>query len=173
MVIRVDIVDKALKSLNKDKSAKTILLSPQGKTYNQKVAQNFSKQKHLILIAGHYEGFDERIVKHLIDEEISIGDYILTGGEIPAMAIVDSVVRLIPGVLEEEATTHESFSPTTYMMKPTTLLDYPTYTHPVEYRGWEVPKVLLGGNHKEIEIYRKKAALEKTNKVRPDLLKKS
>lgn len=172
MVIRVDIVDRALKELRvKSKNEKVVLLSPQGKTYQQKETQEFSKLEHLILLAGHYEGFDERITQHLVDEVISIGDYILTGGEIPAMAVVDSVVRLIPGVLEEEATSHESFSPTTYMLRPTTLLDYPTFTHPVEYEGWEVPKVLVGGNHKEIDIWRKKQAMVKTKKVRPDLLK--
>ena len=185
MVIRVDIVDKALKDLkNKEKKKlrikktttnnlqpKTILLSPQGKVFNQEKAKVLSGTEHLILISGHYEGLDERIAENLVDEEISIGDYILTGGEIPAMVLVDTIVRLIPKVLEEEATTHESFSPTTHLMKPAILLDYPSYTRPEKYLDWSVPKVLLGGNHKEIEIWRKKAAVAKTKKIRPELLK--
>ncbi len=174
MVLMVEPIFEALKSLRvkeqESKRVKVVLLSPQGRVFNQKTAQRLSKLNHLILISGHYEGFDERIRKHLIDEEISIGDYVLTGGEIPAMVIVDAIVRLIPGVLEPEATTHESFSPKTYNLKPTTLLDYPTYTRPANFKGWKVPEVLLSGNHAEIAKWRKKKSLERTKKRRPDLL---
>jgi len=148
-----------------------VMLSPQGKVFDQKKAQEFSKLEHLILLAGHYEGFDERIREYLIDEEISIGDYVLTGGEIPAMVIVDSVVRLLPDVLDPEATQNESFSHPTGSELQATTLDYPQYTRPVEFMGQKVPEVLLSGNHTEIEKWRKKKALEKTRKNRPDLLK--
>ncbi|KKR11398.1 MAG: TrmD [Candidatus Woesebacteria bacterium GW2011_GWA1_39_21] len=174
MVLRVDVVHRAISNLQipiSKKKPKVILLSPQGKVFNQKKAVELSRLNHIIFIAGHYEGFDERISQHLVDEEISIGDYILTGGEIPAMVLVDSIVRLIPGVLKEEVTTHESFSQIENgKLKIENLLDHPSYTRPEKYLGWEVPKVLLGGNHKEIEIWRKKASLAKTKKVRPDLL---
>lgn len=169
MVLRVDIVHKAISALKSKGPEKVILLSPQGKVFNQNKAKELAKSDHLILIAGHYEGFDERIVENFIDEEISIGDYILTGGEIPAMVLVDSVVRLIPGVLEEEATTHESFSQSEDSTQ--NLLDFPSYTRPEKYLETSVPKVLLTGNHKEIETWRKERALEKTKKVRPELVK--
>ena len=184
MIIRVDVVNRAISNfqfpISKKIKKKVILLSPQGKVFNQKKAQELSKLDQLILIAGHYEGFDERIRKHLVDEEISIGDYVLTGGEIPAMTIVDSVIRLLPGVLEPEATAHESFSPSTNHPlgqrpsragghPPTTMLDYPTYTRPAKFKGWKVPEILLSGNHAEIEKWRKKKAKEKTLKNRPDL----
>lgn len=173
MVIKVDIVDKAIKELSKASKTKyhTILLSPQGKIFNQQKAQKLSKKKHLIIISGHYEGFDQRIVDNLVDEEISIGDYVLTGGEIPAMAITDAIVRLLPGVLDPEATHHESFSLLiTHGSQPTSLLDYPTYTRPANYKGWKVPEVLVNGNHNEIEKWRKKEAIKTTQNKRPDLL---
>jgi len=172
MVIRVDVVDRALKNLQSSTISHqplVILLSPQGKVFDQKKAQQLSKLEHLILIAGHYEGFDERIREHLVDEEISIGDYVLTGGELPAMVVVDTVVRLLPGVLEPEAKEHESFSLTSNLKPPTSLLDYPTYTRPETFRGWKVPEVLLSGNHAEIEKWRKKESEKKTKKKRPDL----
>jgi len=170
MIIKIEPVYKALKEL-KGNNSKVILLTPQGKTFNQKIAQDFSALAHIILLSGHYEGFDERIHEHLIDEEISIGDYVLTGGEIPTMVIVDTIVRLIPGVLDEQATKNESFSlPTTHDSQPSTILDYPHYTRPEKFLSWSVPKVLLSGNHKEIEKYRMEKALEKTKKNRPDLL---
>lgn len=160
-------------------STKVILLDPAGTPFNQMKAEELSKLDHLILIAGHYEGVDERVKEHLIDEEISIGDYVLTGGELPAMVVVDSVIRLIPGVLKKpEATLHESFSPippsqpnsplTTHYP---TQLEYPHYTRPENFKGWEVPKILLAGDHKKIEKWRKEKAFEKTKKRRPDLLK--
>lgn len=160
MVLRVDIIDRALKSLkpklfNKDKT-KVVLLSPQGKRYCQEDALKFSKFKQLILISGHYEGFDERIRKHLVDEEISIGDFVLTGGEIPTMAVVDSVVRLIPGVLgNEQSLEDETFSKKDFVK-------YPVYTRPENYKGWKVPEVLLSGNHNEIKKWRDKNSKKKS-----------
>ena len=156
MVIKVDIIDRALQEL-KQKNTKVILLSPQGKTFTQKKAEELSKLKHLILISGHYEGFDERIREHLIDDEISIGEYVLTGGELPAMVITDTIVRLIPKVLDEEAITKESFS-------EKGVLDFPQYTKPQEYKGWKVPNVLLSGDHAEIEKWRKKKAIGKSKR---------
>jgi len=147
MILRVDVIDSALQEL-KTKNSKVILLSPQGKKFTQVKASKFSKEKHLILIAGHYEGFDERIREHLIDEEVSIGDYVLTGGEIPAMVITDSVVRLIPGVINPKSLIDETHSSTTNKK-------YSVYTKPENYKKWNVPKVLLSGNHKEIEKWRK------------------
>jgi len=156
MVLKVDVIDKALQDLtSKTKKTKIILLSPQGKIFTQKKAQELSKSNHIILIAGHYEGFDERIRKYLIDEEISIGEYVLTGGEIPAMIITDTIIRLIPNVLDKEATEKESFS-------KGDALDYPQYTRPENYKGWKVPEIILSGNHAEIEKWRKKMAEEKT-----------
>jgi len=177
MVIRVDIVDRALQKIknqkskdkNTGKNSKIILLSPQGKVFSQEKARELAKLEQIILVSGHYEGFDERIVENLVDEEISIGDFVLTGGEIPAMVLVDTIVRLIPGVLDEEATTHESFGKKGEKSEKL-LLDFPSYTRPEKYLGMQVPKVLLSGNHKEIEIWRKKAALTKTKIMRPDLL---
>lgn len=169
MVLKVEPIYLALKEL-KRKNTKVILLSPQGKVFNQKKAQKLSKEKNLILIAGHYEGFDERIVEHLVDEEVSIGDYILTGGELAAMVVTDSVVRLLPEVLEEEATLHESFTLPAGKDLSAKMLDYPNYTQPAEFKGWKVPDILLSGNHKEIEKWRMEKALEKTKLIRPDLL---
>lgn len=164
MILRVDIIEKAVSELKKgSKSTKVILLDATGKKFTQSMAREFSQAEHLIVIAGHYEGFDHRVHEHLVDEIISIGDYVLTGGEIPAMVITDTVVRLLPGVLEkEEAINLESFSEK--------LLEYPQYTRPENYKGWKVPEVLLSGNHREIEKWRKEMALKKTKKFRPDLL---
>lgn len=162
MILKVEPIDKALekiKNKTKAKKRKIILLSPQGKVFDQKMAKSLSKIDHLILIAGHYEGVDQRIIDHLIDEEISIGKYILTGGEIPAMVLVDSIVRLLPGVLEKEVIENESFSKGDE-------LDYPQYTQPRDYKGWKVPEILLSGNHKEIEKWRKEKALEKSRKLK-------
>lgn len=162
MVLMIEPIFEALQKI-KSPSAHTVLLDPAGSPFNQEKAQELAKLNHLILLAGHYEGVDERVREHLVDEVISIGDYILTGGELPAMVVVDAVVRLIPGVLEkEEATRYESFSEG--------LLEHPQYTRPEDFRGWKVPEVLLSGNHKEIEKWRKQKSLEKTKKVRPDLL---
>ena len=130
---------------------------------NKKIAYDLSKEKHLIFICGHYEGFDERI-RSLCDLELSIGDYVLTGGELASMVITDSIVRLLPGVIEEESHKNDSFN--------NNLLDYPTYTKPRVFRGMEVPEVLLSGDHKKIEEYRKEESIKKTREKRPDLLEK-
>jgi tRNA (guanine37-N1)-methyltransferase len=176
MVMKVDVIDKALSKLKKNKKSKIILLTPQGKTFNQKMAKNLSKNQNLIFICGHYEGFDERI-RSLVDIEISIGDYVLTGGEIPAMTIIDSTVRLIPDVIgKKESLKEESFSVNSKQLTVnsknyTTLLEYPQYTKPKIYKNKRVPKILLSGNHQKIASWRYEQALKKTQKRRPDLLK--
>jgi len=148
MVMRVDVIDKAVSSL-RSKESKVILLDTKGKIYNQNEATRMSKEKHLILIAGHYEGVDHRVHENIVDEVYSIGEYVLTGGELPAMVVVDSIVRLIPRVLgNPESLSEESYS------EPGKR-EYPQYTRPSEYRGWKVPEVLLEGNHAEIEKWRK------------------
>lgn len=168
MVLRADVVDRALKSIRNHESGimeKTILLDAGGTTYTQKKARELSKIDHLILVCGHYEGVDERI-RSLVDEEISIGDYVLTGGEIPAMVIADSVVRLIPGVLsKKDATVSESFTGP--------LLEYPQYTEPREFNGMNVPDVLLSGNHAAIKDWQQKEAASRTRRKRKDLLPKA
>ena len=180
MVLKVEPIYKALEDLKlkrKKGKCKVVLLSPAGTTFNQHKAVDFSGLDHLIFICGHYEGVDQRVADNLVDESVSIGDYVLTGGEIPTMAIVDSVVRLLPGVLEIEATLKESFSstetqkPTTYHLHPTTYLDYPVYTRPAKFKNWGVPEILLKGNHKEIEGWRHSEAHRLTKKIRPDLIK--
>ena len=163
MVMRVDILTAALESIKP--KPYSILLSASGKKYTQKTATGLSTKSSVALICGHYEGVDARLDK-FVDEVISIGDFVLTGGEIAAMALVDSVTRLIPGVISEGSTETESFSPTA------NLLEYPQYTRPKQFRGLKVPKVLLSGNHKEIAKWRQKEALKRTQKFRPDLLKK-
>jgi len=170
MVMRPEPIFRAVEFIKKEnkkqrtENRKVILLSPQGERLTQKLANRLSKYKHLILICGHYEGIDNRVRKYLVDEEISIGDYILTGGEIPAMALVDCIIRLIPGVLgTKESLTFESFQ--------SNLLEYPQYTRPAIYKGLKAPEILLSGDHKRIEEWRKKQALKITRKRRPDLLK--
>ena len=144
-------------------TAKVILLSPQGKTLNQKLAEKLSKRKHLILICGRYEGVDERVRESLVSEEISIGDYILSGGELAALVLTDSLARLLPGVLgHKDSNVRESFSDN--------LLEYPQYTRPADFRGLRVPQVLLSGDHKKIEEWRKHQAVKITKKKRPDIL---
>ncbi len=160
MVLMCQPIFDAVESLKTPKS-KVILLSPQGKTFTQKKAYELAKEEHLIFICGHYEGFDERI-KTICDEEISIGDYVLTGGELPAMVLTDAIVRLVPGVIEEESHVKDSFNDG--------LLDYPTYTKPRNYNGLEVPEVLLSGDHKKIDEWRYNEQLKVTNEKRPDLL---
>lgn len=142
---------------------RVVYFSPQGKTLRQEIAQEYAKIPHLVLLCGHYEGVDQRVIDRFVDEEISIGDYILTGGELPAMVFIDCVCRLIPGVLGSSLSAEdESFSKG--------LLEYPHYTRPQEYEGLKVPEVLLSGNHKEIEKWRKRESLRNTLKKRPDLL---
>jgi len=141
-----------------------ILMTPQGEKYSQKKAYELTNKKHIILICGHYEGFDERI-RTIVDTEISIGDYILTGGELASMVITDSVVRLIDGVITNESTETESFN--------NNLLDYPVYTKPVEYRGMKVPEVLLSGHHANINAWRREESIKRTKLRRPDLLEEN
>lgn len=166
MILRVDIVSRAIDAVKKtigEGKTRTILLDAQGKPYKQNAARRLSTYDHLILIAGHYEGFDERI-RTLVDEEISVGDYILTGGEIPAMVLTDSIVRLLPGVLEKpQATIEESFTAHS--------LEYPHYTRPQSFRSQYVPPILLSGNHAAIAEWRDKQAKIRTKKRRPDLIR--
>ena len=148
MVMKVDVIDSAISDL-KRKGTKVILLDPTGKKFTQGIAKTLSKKNHLIFIAGHYEGIDHRVHENIADEIISIGDYVLTGGEIPSMVLVDTITRLIPGVLsKEEATKFESFT-------EEGTLEHPQYTRPEDYKGWKVPKVLLSGNHKKIEEWKR------------------
>ncbi|MBI2020288.1 tRNA (guanosine(37)-N1)-methyltransferase TrmD [Candidatus Daviesbacteria bacterium] len=172
MVLRADILAKALKKGKGERGkGKVILTSASGKPYKQSDAQRLSKIEHLIIVCGHYEGVDQRFIDEYVDLEISIGDYVLTGGEIPAMVIVDSVVRLIPGVLEkEEATQNESFSNFKFQIPNYKLLEHPQYTRPEIFEGKKVPAILLSGNHQKIAKWRKEQAIKKTKKVRPDLL---
>lgn len=143
--------------------SRTVLLSPQGRLFNQQAAEELAREASVVLICGRYEGVDERVVEHLATDEISIGDYVLSGGEIPAMVVIDAVTRLIPGALGcDESAVRESFS--------TGLLDHPQYTRPPEYRGLRTPDVLLSGNHAEIEVWRRRKAIEKTLRRRPDLI---
>lgn len=148
-----------------DYKPKTIYMTPQGKLFNQEIAKQLSAEKHLIILCGHYEGIDERVIEQIVDEEISVGDYVVTGGELPAMILIDAVSRLIPGVLSDEsAYTGESLY--------NGLLEYPQYTRPAEFMGRLVPEVLLSGHHENIENWRNEMSLERTKFKRPDLYKK-
>jgi tRNA (guanine37-N1)-methyltransferase len=162
MLLSVEPIYKALQSIEGHGTATKILMTPQGKTYNQEIGKNLSKKDHLIIVCGHYEGFDERI-RSLVDMEVSIGDYVLTGGEIAAMAIVDSVSRLLPGVLSS----NESFEEDSFYDG---MLEYPQFTRPQEFMGMKVPEVLVSGNHQEVAKWRKEEALRRTKERRPDLL---
>ena len=161
MVIKPNVVFDAYQSV-KTQNAKVIYMSPQGKTLNQKKVEELSKESHLIILCGHYEGIDQRVLDKIVDEEISIGDYVLTGGEIPAMVLIDSVSRYIDGVINQESIKEESFS--------NGLLEYPQYTRPEIFEGEKVPKILLSGHHENIEKWRKEKSLEITRKKRPDLI---
>ena len=162
MVMKADVVYDAYKSLNITK-AKVIYMSPQGKVLNQSKVQALAEEEHIILLCGHYEGIDQRVLDEIVDEEISIGDYVLTGGEIPAMVLIDSVSRYVDGVIKKESTKEESFS--------NGLLEYPQYTRPETFLNSKVPEVLLSGNHQNIEKWRRQKSLENTYKKRPELLK--
>ncbi len=164
MLIKPDVVYDSYQSV-KSERAKVIYLSPQGKTLSQKKVEELAKEEHLILLCGHYEGIDQRVIDKIVDEEISIGDYVLTGGEIPAMALIDSVSRYVDGVLTKDSTFEESFSEG--------LLEYPQYTRPESFKGVSVPEILQSGHHKNIEKWRRKEALKVTFKKRPDLLEKA
>lgn len=167
MVMKPEPVFNAVEAVEAQEDLKPmkILLTPQGKTFNQDIANNLSKEPRIMIICGHYEGFDERVRSGLEALEISIGDYVLTGGEIPAMVIIDSIVRLIPGVLGgKDSLQDESFMNSS--------LEYPQYTRPVEFRGMRVPEVLKSGNHRKIEEWRMEMAIMRTLERRPDLLDK-
>lgn len=163
MVMKPDPVFAAVESLEMAAGTAVVLLSPQGRLFNQRVAEELAVNQHLVLLCGHYEGVDERVREHLITDELSIGDYILTGGEIPAMVVVDAVVRLLPGALgSEDSIRTDSLS--------SGLLQFPLYTRPADFRGWRVPDILLSGNHEEIARWRRRLSLVRTLERRPDLL---
>lgn len=159
MVLMCEPIFRAIDDLKTEKSL-VIMMSPSGTTFKQQIAKKLSTKNHLILLCGHYEGFDERI-RTIVDMELSIGDYVLTGGELPAMVITDTITRLIPGVISKESLDSESFNDG--------LLDYPNYTRPEVFRGMKVPEVLLSGHHKNIEIYRQNQRIAKTHEIRKDL----
>ena len=161
MVMKPDVVYSAYNSI-KEEDAKVIYMSPQGKKLNQKKVEELSKENHLIILCGHYEGIDQRVLDKIVDEEISIGDYVLTGGEIPAMVLIDSVSRYIDGVISNESVSEESFS--------NGLLEYPQYTRPEIFMGEKVPDVLLSGHHENINKWRRQESLKNTLKKRPELL---
>jgi tRNA (guanine37-N1)-methyltransferase len=163
MLMKVEPLFEAIESLQRKKT-KVILLSPSGRKFSQEIARELAQEKELLLVCGSYEGFDERVRAALADDELSIGDYVLTNGALPAMVVIDAVARLLPGVLGDDESSHdESFS--------AGLLEYPQYTRPAEFRGMKVPEVLLSGNHAEIEKWRREQAKLRTKKQRPDLLK--
>ena len=165
MVMTPDPLVRAIEGTDPNHNAKRIYLSPKGRTLNQKLVQELTKEERLMFVCGNYEGIDERVIELCIDDEISIGDYVLTGGELASLVCLNAVARYIDGVLHSsESTSEESFS--------TNLLEYPQYTRPAEYRGLKVPEVLLNGNHKEIAKWRYEKALEITKERRPDLLDK-
>lgn len=170
MVLRADILAKALKEIKNH--GHVILTSASGKPLKQAKVRELSKKNHIVIICGHYEGVDQRFIDKYVDEEVSIGDFILTGGEIPAMAIADAITRLIPGVLKkEEAVLEESFSENLLHSKRIcSSLEYPQYTRPEDFEGLKVPSILVSGNHQEIAKWRKEQSVKKTKKIRPDLL---
>jgi len=173
MILKPEPIFEAVEAIKSDIATKEgvtelpiILLTPQGRLFSQQIAQELSKYSHLILICGHYEGVDERVREHLVTDEISIGDYVLTGGELPAMVVIDTVVRLLPGVLGSEASpVNDSHA--------NGLLEYPQYTRPVEYRSWSVPEVLISGNHAQIAKWRREQTIRRTLERRPELLDKT
>lgn len=162
MVMKIQPIHTALTAMRTPET-KVVFMTPQGRPFTQKVAEELATEKHLILLCGHYEGVDQRVSDHLVDDEISIGDYVLTNGAIAALIVTDAVVRLLPGVLgDSQSAVQDSFS--------TGLLDHPHYTRPEVYEGWGIPDVLKSGNHAAIEKWRKERALEATRERRPDLL---
>ncbi|MBO7214519.1 MAG: tRNA (guanosine(37)-N1)-methyltransferase TrmD [Clostridia bacterium] len=163
MVMMPQPVYDAINAIDKCHTAHRIYTSPRGKTFNQSVVQDLSKREHLLILCGHYEGLDERIIKLCIDEEISIGDFVLTGGELPAMVMADAVCRYVDGVIASESLTEESFA--------SGMLEYPQYTRPQEFIGEKVPEVLVSGNHAEVDKWRREKSIELTKKYRPDLIK--
>ena len=168
MVMKPDPIFAAVESTRcgGDCRERVILMSPQGRCLDQAKAAELAQYQHLIVICGHYEGVDERVREYLVDEEISIGDYVLTGGELPAMVVMDAVIRLLPGALgAEQGAATDSFA--------SGLLEHPHYTRPAEFRGWRVPEVLLSGDHEAIRLWRREQALRRTRERRPDLLERA
>lgn len=165
MVMKPEPIFRAVRAIDPNHQSRIILLSPKGRTFSQEMAERLAKEEWLFLICGRYEGVDERVREFLIDEEISIGDYILIGGEVPAMVIIEAVVRLIPGVIKSASLEEESFKKG--------LLEYPSYTRPQNFEGMSVPEVLISGDHSKIRAWRRRKSIEITLKNRPDLLKKA
>lgn len=164
MVMTAQPIASAILAVDPEHKAKRIYLSPKGRVFNQSVVKEYAKEENLLFLCGHYEGVDQRAIDLFIDEELSIGDFVLTGGEIPAMAVIDAVLRYVDGIINGESLAEESFNGG--------LLEYPHYTKPREFMGLSVPEVLLSGNHREIDKWRAEKALEITRKNRPDLLEK-
>lgn len=164
MVMMAQPICSAISAVDPNHTARRIFLSPKGRVFNQKVVEEYSKLDEILLLCGHYEGVDQRAIDLCIDEELSVGDYVLTGGEIPAMAVTDAVSRYVDGVINSESLKEESFS--------SGLLEYPQYTKPQEFMGLKVPEVLLSGNHGEVDKWRQSQSMEITKKFRPDLLEK-
>ena len=162
MVMKIEPIDLALTEMRSPKS-KVILMTPQGRKFSDATARDLARESDLIFLCGHYEGIDQRVSDHLIDDEISIGDYVLTSGVLPALVVTDAIVRLLPGVLgDDQSAQQDSFAHG--------MLDHPHYTRPADYKGWKVPDVLLGGNHAAIEAWRRERAIDATRLRRPDLL---
>jgi len=166
MVLKPEPIFEAVESIEREPDVPVILLTPQGRLFSQKVAQELSHHSHLVLICGHYEGVDERVSEHLATDKLSIGDYVLSGGELAAMVVIDAVFRLVPGVLGSEASPLDD-------SHVGGLLEYPQYTRPAEYRGWAVPEILLSGNHAQVDSWRREQAIRRTHKNRPELLDKA
>lgn len=165
MVLKPEPMFQAVESITEGRKPRIILMCPQGERFTQKKAEELAKEEELVFLCGHYEGYDERIRQYLVTDEISVGDFVLTGGELPAMTVIDAVVRLLPGVLgQEDSHIHDSFS--------TGLLEHPHYTRPADFRGMKVPDVLMSGNHANIEKWREQQALKRTFERRPDLLER-
>lgn len=165
MVLKPEPIFNAVESLTQESTPRVILMCPQGERFTQQKAEELASEKELVFICGHYEGYDERIREHLVTDEISIGDFVLTGGELAAMTVIDSIVRLLPGVLgNADSPVRDSFS--------TGLLEHPQYTRPAEFRGWRVPEVLTSGNHGKVDQWREEQTLKRTLERRPDLLEK-
>ena len=164
MVMMAQPIASAIEAVDPDHRARRIFMSPRGRTFNQKIVLEYGKLDHILLLCGHYEGVDQRVIDLYIDEELSLGDFVLTGGEIPAMAVVDGVARYVDGVINDQSLKQESFA--------SGRLEYPQYTRPQVFMGLEVPEVLLSGHHANIEKWREEQSLELTRKSRPDLLDK-
>ncbi len=163
MVMTIQPIADAITAIDPEHKAKRIYLSPKGRVFNQKVVLEYAKEENLLLLCGHYEGVDERVIDLFIDEELSIGDFVLTGGEIPAMAVTDAVCRYVSGVINADSLTDESFA--------SGMLEYPHYSRPADYKGHKVPEVLLSGHHENIRLWREEQSRKITKKNRPDLLK--